>query len=331
MNATRRLPNPPHWSRFALNARLAVPDVARPFPPRLANEPTQAKRAAAFTLIELLVVVAIIAILAALLLPVLSRAKEQANRAVCKSNQKQIYVAGVCYADDYDGFLPGGGYDWYRNMIGECNRDNVCYFLAAYCSMPMKNSAGVLVTDNSQIHAGVRHDIAEHRGIAYCPSNTRNGPDPNIYDSCAWNPDIHMRGFGTICGDTWWLGFGHPRLERAFPDYQGYPKTILQDMIYTPGMPCSWPDREQKLSNHLGVGHAAGGNITWGDGSIEWLELAKFVDSGDCNQVAFPRDAWNTIFGYSGSGWWGSSGVLRVIAPGGVYQQSNAMAKVMGY
>jgi prepilin-type N-terminal cleavage/methylation domain-containing protein len=62
-----------------------------------------------FTLVELLVVIAIIAILAALLFPVLARAREQARKAVCQSNLRQIGLAFFMYVGDYDGRFPSNG------------------------------------------------------------------------------------------------------------------------------------------------------------------------------------------------------------------------------
>jgi len=63
-------------------------------------------RGSGFTLIELLVVIAIIAILAAILFPVFARARAKAKAASCLSNEKQIALGCLMYAQDYDECMP---------------------------------------------------------------------------------------------------------------------------------------------------------------------------------------------------------------------------------
>src|SRR4051812_27368880 len=63
------------------------------------------RQSSAFTLVELLVVLAVIAILAGLLLPTLSKSKARGDNAVCMNNLKQLQVAWILYSDSNDDWL----------------------------------------------------------------------------------------------------------------------------------------------------------------------------------------------------------------------------------
>ncbi|HOX39206.1 MAG TPA: DUF1559 domain-containing protein [Candidatus Brocadiia bacterium] len=112
-------------------------------------------RHCAFTLIELLVVIAVISILASLLMPALASARENARRAVCSGNLRQIGMSALIYSDDYSGSAPPLMYSkagqepdntYYNLYWWGANRKEADYdvgFLYSYLQSPGK-VAGIM-------------------------------------------------------------------------------------------------------------------------------------------------------------------------------------------
>jgi prepilin-type N-terminal cleavage/methylation domain-containing protein/prepilin-type processing-associated H-X9-DG protein len=84
-------------------------------------------RSTGFTLVELLVVIAIIGLLAALLFPLFARVREQARTKICLSNQKQLGIATVQYAQDYDEMYPLQT-DWPNGCGTSTTGGDMCFY-----------------------------------------------------------------------------------------------------------------------------------------------------------------------------------------------------------
>jgi len=120
-------------------------------------------------LIELLVVVAIIAILAALLLPALRGAREQAKRSQCLNNLRQISFSCFSYAGDNDDWFPPGG----------------------YCLQPAKHPS--FFRNSSKYPQFVQASSPTFQRIYRCPSPgwVRTFPGPGF-----WNSYLYFGGYG---------------------------------------------------------------------------------------------------------------------------------------
>ena len=140
-------------------------------------------KGAGFTLIELLVVIAIIALLLALLTPVLRSAKERAQRVVCLSNLKQLTLAWLAYADEHDGrIVPVAGY-YYKETHGDIVREGrVDGWLGEAFFLPENRAAMIENPDKGALWPYIKNvdvyrcsrGMARH-AVTYAPVTSVNG------------------------------------------------------------------------------------------------------------------------------------------------------------
>jgi len=196
-----------------------------------------------FTLIELLVVVAIIAILAAMLLPALSQARERARAAVCMGNLRQIGLGLILYADDNDGFLPSIGW-----------RPASSYPGLGYWFMRANNYMGTNINTSMTVNVNNKRNA-----VWKCPNNRQY----------AWAEGMMCYGF------NYNLAIGIYRSARMNQIKRQSGVIMVTETGWG-----SWSYLSDGISSSINKGyqkvypwHNGGPNILFCDGHVEWRKI----------------------------------------------------------
>jgi prepilin-type N-terminal cleavage/methylation domain-containing protein/prepilin-type processing-associated H-X9-DG protein len=236
-----------------------------------------------FTLIELLVVIAVVGLLAMMLLPALSRAKEKAERIQCISAKKQWAMAFRIYVDEHDGLIPREGY----RRLGGVEWDN-------WIQVKGRNIAPDR-TDSDDVWYNA---LPEHAGVppasAYAPVNKHadfySGSSLFHCPSAKFPPYVtkpsYIIAIFSIAMNSQLIEFPHgPTINFArIQDEESRTVLFLDNLLEGEkkvdphqendnlGQPAAYADR-------FSARHSKGGNLAFADGHVQWFPGNKVVET----------------------------------------------------
>jgi prepilin-type processing-associated H-X9-DG protein len=259
---------------------------------RVRRRPTICDGARAFALIELLVVIACIAILAALLLPALARAKEQGRRANCISNLRQLTLCWEMYADDNQGFLAPNNWIDYAGVGGGFNQS------ISWC-----NGNALTDTTTSNIQTGLLFPYNTSTGIYHCPSDVSTIVDANANPlpqlrTRSYNMSQSVNGLGLLV-DPFFNGgqavdvtqpcferlsqVTNPPPARLFVFIDENERTLQDDQFGYPMLNSGYYGLWFDMPSNR---HHQGGDLSFADGHVEyWRWHAPMIDTLPPGQI----------------------------------------------
>ena len=209
------------------------------------------QRRKAFTLIEILVVIAIIAILAAMLLPALQQAREKGRQAVCMSNLRQIGMTLFMYVQDWNGYFPG-------------------------CT---STSAGLSIYPYGAWIEGLEPYMKDSLKILArgCPSSAPKLTWCTYGYNKAYLGDLFFE-WGTP------EGVYYPLVNIVKVKKPSETVAVLDTQNYVGGAPwfCPWAPADFFTGQYGVIGHMGKANVLWVDGHVDTWDIEKIWDGASC-------------------------------------------------